>query len=420
MAKEDFIEVGATGLKQYSGYVNEEFISELRGRQGAKTYKEMADNDPIVGAILFAIEMLLRNAGGRVEPVSKDPADIEVADFVESCLGDMEHSWGEFEAEKASKYTYGWAYHEIVFKRRLGGKQTDPSKKSKYNDGKIGIRKLPIRAQDSILRWEIDKSGDILGMHQSIDGIKTAYIPLDKSMLFRTTSTKNNPEGRSILRNGYKPYYLKKKIEMYEAIGVERDLAGLPVLRVDYRLMKAAASGDSAAQSALDEYKTIGRNIRNDEQACVVMPEARDENGHRLYDIELLSSGGSKTFDTNAIIQRYDTRISQTVLADFIMLGNQPNGSRSLSSDKTTLFATALGTWQKADAEIITNKLFRKLCEVNNIPTDRCPKYIPNDIEKADVELAIKSINDSIMSGALELTDKVYDKTRELLDIQKD
>ena len=305
-----------------------------------------------------------------------------------------------------------------MLKKRLG-KSKDPSKRSKYNDGKIGIRKLPIRSQDSLLKWEFTDSGDVEGMHQSIDGLKTSYIPLDRAMLFRTTSYKNNPEGKSILRNAYRPYYFKKKIEMYEAIGVERDLAGLPVIRVDAELMRAAAEGNSDASAALEEYKNIGANIRNDEQACVVMPLAYDEDGNKLFDIELMSSGGSKSFDTNAIIQRYDTRISQTVLADFIMLGNQPNGSRSLSSDKTTLFATAIGTWQKADAEVITNKLFMLLCDVNNIPAERCPTYVPNDIEKADVEATVKSINDSIMSGSISLDDKVENKTRSLLEIPK-
>ena len=78
MPKKDFNEVGATGLKQYSGYINEEFLPELKGRQGTRVYREMSDNDPIIGAILFAIEMLIRNAGGRVEPASKDQQDVEV------------------------------------------------------------------------------------------------------------------------------------------------------------------------------------------------------------------------------------------------------------------------------------------------------------------------------------------------------
>lgn len=52
------------------------------------------------------------------------------------------------------------------------------------------------------------------------------------------------------------------------------------------------------------------KSIRRDEMEGVVLPAG--------YELELLSSGGTRQFDTNAIINRYDTRIAMTVLADFI------------------------------------------------------------------------------------------------------
>lgn len=414
-----FAELGATGLTQYSGYINEEFLPELKGQRGIKTFKQMADNDPVIGAILFAIEMLLRNVEWRTEPASSDPADIAVADFVESCRHDMSHSWADFTAERSSQYTYGWAYHEIVYKRRLGQNQGDGAKRSKYNDGLIGWRKIPIRSQDSLLNWKFGSDGGIEGMEQQLNTGRRAYIPIEKAVLFRTTSIKNNPEGRSAIRNAYRPWYFKSNIETYEAIGIERDLAGLPTIWVDQELMVAAAGGDSDAAAALAEYKALGRNIRNDEQACIVMPLAYDESGNKLYDIELLSSGGKKTFDTNTIISRYDTRIAQTVLADFIMLGAGKTGSFALSSDKTEMFATAIGAWLKSDADTMNRFLIPRLLDINKIDQDKCPKFVPGDIEKKDIEKTINAINDSILSGALAIDDKVQDAIREALDIPK-
>ena len=46
----------------------------------------------------------------------------------------------------------------------------------------------------------------------------------------------------------------------------------------------------------------------------------------------------ARQFDTNAIINRYDTKIAMTVLADFLMLGHNKVGSFALSSDKTGFF----------------------------------------------------------------------------------
>jgi hypothetical protein len=58
-----FDELGSTGLKRSGmrGSVYEEFLPQLSGERWRKVYREMADNDPVVGAIRYAIEMLLRN-----------------------------------------------------------------------------------------------------------------------------------------------------------------------------------------------------------------------------------------------------------------------------------------------------------------------------------------------------------------------
>ena len=56
----DFMEFGSSGLVQYGGKVQEDFLRQLQGRQGVANYREMADNDPVVGAVIHAIEMLMR------------------------------------------------------------------------------------------------------------------------------------------------------------------------------------------------------------------------------------------------------------------------------------------------------------------------------------------------------------------------
>ena len=62
------IELGSTGLKRSAGYVNEEFLPALRGRKAVQVFREMSENDPIVGALLFAVDRLLRQIEWRVEP----------------------------------------------------------------------------------------------------------------------------------------------------------------------------------------------------------------------------------------------------------------------------------------------------------------------------------------------------------------
>ena len=51
-------EIGRIGQRRYGGVIYEEFLHELRGKRGIEAYREMSENDDVVGAILFAIEML--------------------------------------------------------------------------------------------------------------------------------------------------------------------------------------------------------------------------------------------------------------------------------------------------------------------------------------------------------------------------
>src|SRR3990170_1812311 len=87
------IELGVTGLRQYSGQIVEEFLPILRGRRGMFVYREMSNNDPVVGSFLFAVEMLIRQVPWTVEPASDEPEDVDRAEFLESCLYDMDDTW---------------------------------------------------------------------------------------------------------------------------------------------------------------------------------------------------------------------------------------------------------------------------------------------------------------------------------------
>jgi hypothetical protein len=60
--------LGRTGLRQWSGRIDEEFLKELKNERKYQVYREMSENDPIVGAVLRAIEFLCRGVDWRLEP----------------------------------------------------------------------------------------------------------------------------------------------------------------------------------------------------------------------------------------------------------------------------------------------------------------------------------------------------------------
>ena len=81
--------LGQTGLDRSSGYVYEEWLPQLSGTRANKVYREMRDNDAVVGAVLLAIESLIREVTWRVIPSNSSETAQQAALFLEQCLTDM-------------------------------------------------------------------------------------------------------------------------------------------------------------------------------------------------------------------------------------------------------------------------------------------------------------------------------------------
>lgn len=409
----DSKEIGRVGQRRYGGIFYEEFLSELRGRKGAEVFTEMSNNDETIGAILFAIEMLVRQASWNVEPGGSTAKDREAAEFVRSCMDDMQQTWIDTISEILSFLTYGWSFHEIVYKRRMG-RTKDNRTSSKYDDGLIGWMKLPIRSQETLYQWEYDDQDNLIGMTQMPPpdfGLIT--IPMNKAMLFRTRSRKDNPEGRSILRTAYRSWYFKRRIQEIEGIGIERDLAGLPVITTPEG-MDIWDKDDEDMNAIRAGLEAMVKNIRRDSTEGLVLPFG--------YTFELTSTGGSRQFDTNSIIARYDTKISQTVLADFIQLGHESVGSFALSSDKTNLFSMAICAFLDIICQTFNSQGIPALIDINGdhfAGVTDYPRLTHGDIEDVDLATMATFIKDMTSIGVIIPDESLEDYVRQLGKLPK-
>ena len=401
-----FREQGKIGQRRSFGTFFEEFLPELRGKKGIETYREMADNDDIVGAILFALKMLIRQASWKVDPGGDTTADIQAAEFVDSCRNDMQDTWSSTMSEILSCRVYGWSYHEIVYKRRMG-RSRDPKHRSKFDDGLIGWSKLPVRSQDTLWEWAYDEGDNLLGLWQAPPPLyEHIFIPREKALHFVTESNKGNPEGRSILRNAYRDWYFKKRIQEIEGIGLERDLAGFPVLTAPEG-MDIWNTDDPDMAKALQAAEAIVTSIKRDSREGLVLAPG--------WTLELLSAGSRRQFDTGQIIERYDNRIAMTVLADFIFLGHENVGSFALSSDKTELFSVALGAYLDMICEVFNSQAIPRLIDLNENAfrgiTDY-PVLCHGDIETPNLTELGKFISDMVNASVLIPDDSLEDHVR--------
>lgn len=417
----DLSELGTSGLKRTSGFVFDEFLTRLRGIQGIKTYREMSDNDPVIGAILYAIEKVITRLEWRVDPYrdstadgEPEEADVEAAEFVESCLNDMSDSWDSTLSQILSMCIYGWSYHEIVYKMRGGPDQKDPRKRSKYNDGKIGWRKWAIRSQETLWLWKFGDDGGIEAMYQ-VDpyaGHGRVEIPIEKSLLFRTTATKNNPEGRSLLRNAFRPWWFKRRIEEIEAIGIERDLAGLPVAMVPPEYLSANPTPEQL--SVLTAIQSIVTSIKRNENEGIIFPMVYDEDGHALFELKLLNSGGSRQFDTDKVLSRLDQRIAMSLVSDFLLLGTERVGSFALGATKMDLWSMSVDSIAKTIAETVNQHAIPRLLNLNAMDVTRPPTLVYSEVAHVDLTEISDFVSKMAQAGVLAPDPGLEDHLRDL------
>ena len=393
-------EAGATGLKEFHGRIQEEWLPQLTGSKAVQLYREMADNDASISAAMYLLEMLVRQVEWTVaSPHSSSTAEA-AAEFVESCRGDMTHTWTDFISEVMTMCVFGWSYFEINYKYRRGENE-NRFFRSKYSDGMVGWRSLAIRSQESLERWEFSDDGDILGMYQRpAPRYNLRYIPIEKALLFRTRSHKNNPEGRSLLRGAYKSYYYLKRIQSIEAIGVERDLAGLPVMTVPAEIMHPNAS---AAQKAIrTNMENMVQKIKRDAYEGVVLPAETSLDGTPTgYRLSLLSSGGRRPIDVDAIIKRYESRIMMSFLAEMLLLGQDSVGSWALADAKTNILSMSINALLDAVTDVINREAIAKLCQYNGIAEEDWPTLERGDMETPDLQQLGSFITATTGAGAL-------------------
>ena len=393
--RERFVEIGATGLKSWNGILSEEFLRELRGHNGVKIFNEMAKNDAVIGASLNAYETLAKEVTFNV--ASAKPGDRladEIQEFVRGALfDDMNLSWRDNLGEIFSFLPFGWSYFEQVFKRRGGEESSDPTTKSRFSDNRIGWRKWGIRGQDTLWKWEMDDAGGINGMVQrAAPRFEEVVIPIAKSLLFRTKVERGGPEGVSILRTAYPTWYQKRRIQVIRGIGIERDLAGLPVLTPPDGL-DIWNVNDSTAATKKTEAERVVRNIRRDQHEGIVKPYG--------WTLELLSTAGSRQFNITEVIGQLNAEMAMSMMTDFLLVGHEKQGARSLATDKRAVFSHAAASYLDSICGVINRFAIPQLVKLNGWPTELSPILGHGPVAEIELEELTNFIEKMAGAGVL-------------------
>ena len=235
-----------------------------------------------------------------------------------------------------------------------------------------------------------------MGLRQQPFNSPVVNIPMSKCLHFRTTTSIGNPEGRSIFKAAYTSFFMRRKLQDIEAVGIDRDMSGFPVIRVPGEMLDPDASAE--VQANLQGYTQFLKDVRVDNNAGLILPSTRDEHGQLHFDFELLASPGTKAIKTDEIITRYGKDFARSLLADFLYLGDSGGGSLALGVSKIKAFIASIEHFAFIIRGQINDRLIPMILRANGLDVgSNMPFMTISDMDEHDLKdmaAYIKSLAD--------------------------
>ena len=377
-------ELGWAGLNLTAGQIYEESRRDLVFPQNIYIYDKMCQNVAIAAAF-NAVHVIASRTPFFVEPFNSSATHTKRAEFVEQVMHDMDHTWYDFIREVMSFNKYGFSLHEKVYRFRR------KDKGSKYDDGKVGLKRLPIRSQASITKFLTDESGrDFTAIEQqtrvgnnTLTRTEKTIIPLDRCLLFKVDPYKGNPQGTSPLNACYQSWRMLQKLLDAELIATSKNMNGTAKAKLPAKYMSADAT---AAEKEVFRVITEGViNTHTGENQGFVIPSDRDENGNALFDVDLMSSSSSNITALSDIIQRYTNEIYQALFADVLQMGSQKSGNYNVIATKETMLELLVEARLKEVLDVLNYNLIPDLFRKNGWDDTKCPKIAFGSLSRPDL-----------------------------------
>lgn len=415
-----FVELGRPSLRSFGRLLDEERRKRLKGTKKFKRLREMAEVDSTIGGFLNALTLLLGRVDLFAKPADDCPDELRataeaLAKRTMGAFEDMEETPADMRHEMV--YTAardGAAVYEVTWKICRGPDEADGMFRSDYSDGLITWRSWGIRPLESIVQWHwSDRRTRVEGFTQQCDeDFRMVDVPWSKCFSLRLGSLKNSPEGSSMIAVAERDQYFVMHHEETEAIGIRRELCGMPVARVPSEIMSPAAS--STQRAAYEQAKNIVALVDSNELNSLVWPHAKLPNGQEsCWDIGLMPSAGSRAIDVGAVIQRLRKQIAIALGGGFLFTGFDGVGAKSLDESKQDLFKLACGSILRAQCDMLsvaTADLWRR----QPVPPPRAAWPVWDHGPLNEVTLAEFAAAWSQMSSVVTVDDAVDNRFREL------
>lgn len=355
--------------------------------------REMWLTDETAGSMRWCISSTMAQVPWKHAPqvdgkTNTDDAEAnKYALLADSLMDDMKDGMPAHVEDAMAMIWAGFAPCEIILKQRDGVK-------SRFNDKFYGVSKIPLRDPRTVTGWLVNEEEDISFMTQS--GAKDK-IPIWKLCHYRTTTEMDAPQGVPLLLAAYRSWKLKKQIQDSEAVGIERELVGLPVFRLPQEMYEQSQERGADGQPTDDAKRALSMiqsateavsKLRlNKSGGLVLFSNTYTEDGDGTdktpkWDFKILTTGGQRTIDTRQPIRDYDRAIARVLMMQFLHLGDRSTGSYALSDDQSSMaYKSFMALALKVSREW-SQKVLPLVWDVNGWPKKYLPLLEPGQINK--------------------------------------
>lgn len=382
-------ELGDSGTLIYQGIITqEEYNSKLKNLLSAiKIYDTMRRSDATVRSTLQVCKLPILAAEWSIEAASDDESDQYIARFIQRELFNRNVDFHQFMKEGLNMFDFGFSIAEKMYQATEFEGQF-----------RIGIEKLSYRKQKSLLTWEMENGQE--GIQQQLVD-RVVNIPMQKLIVFTNDKEGENYEGISLLRYAYKHWDIKDKLDIVNAIALEKLAVGVPILK----------KPSDADPQELEDARDAMRNFRANEEGYQEIPVG--------WEMEMLDMKANSTKDVLPTVQYHDRQIQISVLAQFLSLGGtEASGSRALSSDHSKLFLLSEEATAKNVQSTLQEQLIKQLCDINfsNLPNGY-PKLKFSKIGDEDATALATNVQNLMNAGAITYDPELEDHIRKVLHL---
>lgn len=397
---------GGSGRTHVNGFIEvDEPNTRLAWPRGLEVFDEMWRTDPDVRKNLWMIINLIVGATWSVEPAGGDQAtdhDRKVAQDVEWALfANLDGGWkGHLTEALRVGLRSGFVLFEHVWELvdRDGRQMLVP-------------RNLDLRLPRTITEFHQD-NGQLTGVRQQLVTGDVDYR-IDELIYYRFGIEGDNWEGESLLRPVYKPWKLKDAAERVDAIRIERQALGVPLVYPP----------DDASSEQLDDMEEILAAIRAGEQSFIMMPgpkaeDLTDEAASKGWRFEIVGVGEGDSTDVKPSLDYHSDKIAAALIAEFMRLGqgSAPGGARATADVQVGPFHAAVEALSSVVEGVINTQLVRRIVDLN-YQVDDYPKVVMSLVDETSLEQLSTYVAQLVEKGALNPDDQLEDWLRDRADL---